>query len=164
MRKGLPTVAGRGFLISKGVNLGFTQTGLAYAHLPLAFSYRRQVDDEWVTEKEVVIQATAWGPLAEYLADQVPDGEHAEIDVAGELYFETYKNKDGEEVPQVKMTISAAGVVEQRKNRSSGSRRGSAKSKPQEDPWADVPSPSEDQWGSAPTGNPWSGTDDEPPF
>jgi single-strand DNA-binding protein len=165
MRKGLPQISGRGFLISKGVELAYSNAGVAYARLPLSFAHRVKDgdSDEWVTKNDILIHGVAFGELAEYLAQAVPDGQHAEIDVVGEVYFETYENKDGEEVPQVKMTVSAAGVVEERQSgrRSSGGGgrkpTGSKKKqdKPADDPWASY-SPSE------PPEDPWA--NDEPPF
>lgn len=160
MRKGLPQVSGRGFLISKGVELGYSKGGTAYARLPLAFSHRVKEDDEWVTKNEIVVQGVAFGELAEYLANAVPEGEHAEIDVAGEIYTEDWEDREGETHTSVKMTVSAAGVVPpQQNNRSKSKSQG--RKREQQDPWADVPppsAPSDDPWGS------YSGSDDEPPF
>lgn len=157
--KGLPQFTGRGFLISKGAEVAYSNSGTPYIRLPLAFSKRvkNESTDEWETKNEVIIQAVAFGGLAEYLGSDIPEGNHCEIDVVGELYFETYENKDGDEVPQVKATLSAAGVVPSRDNNSSGGRsksKSKPKSKPkQDDPWADAGA-SNDPWAN----------DDEPPF
>ena len=159
--KGLPQFTGRGFLISKGAEVAYSNGGTPYIRLPLAFSKRvkNEQTDEWETKNEIIVQAVAFGGLAEYLGSDIPEGQHCEIDVVGELYFETYENKDGEEVPQIKATLSAAGVVPSRDNtnRSSGSKSKSkpkAKPKPKDDPWGDP-------WGET---DPWAGSDDEPPF
>lgn len=153
--KGLPQFTGRGFLISNGAEVQYSNSGTPYIRLPLAFSKRvkNERTDEWETKAEVVIQAVAFNGLAEYLGNDIPEGQHCEIDVVGELSFETYENKDGDEVPQVKATLSAAGVVPARDNdRSSSRSKPKAKKKQEEDPWA-----------SATSSNPWD-DDDSPPF
>lgn len=102
----LPQVTGRGFLISDGVELKYSQSGNAWARLPLSFRNRRQVDGEWTHDKEILVEAMVFGHLAEYLADAM-DGR-GEITVTGDLYVEKWTNKENKEQTSVKMTVTAA--------------------------------------------------------
>lgn len=89
----LPVVNGRGFLISDGVELKFGKSGNAYARLPLSFKNTRkdQVTGQWVHDKEILIEATAFGFLAEQLAEIVTSRQ--ELAFTGEVYVEEYEGK-----------------------------------------------------------------------
>ncbi len=116
----LPTVSGRGFLISDGVELKFSQSGNAWARLPLSFKNRRQVDGEWTHDKEILLEAMVFGPLAEFLTEQA-DGR-CEIDVTGELYTEDWTDKQGETKRSVKLNVHTANVVQRRERVAASSR------------------------------------------
>lgn len=97
----LPTINGRGFLISDGVELKYSKGGVAYARLPLVFKNTRKVDDQWTHDKEILIQGTVFGRLAEELADVVSG--RTDLYVSGEVYAEEYENKT-----YTRMTIHSA--------------------------------------------------------
>lgn len=94
--------AARGFLINRnGVEVKFSKNGNAYARLPLVFKNRRKVGDEWVSDKEMVVDGTIFGKQAEVLADLVTGMQ--DLNVSGELYTEEYEGK-----LQVKANIFSA--------------------------------------------------------
>lgn len=98
----LPTVNGIGFLISDGVDLKFTTAGKPWARLPLSFKNRkRNADGTWTHDKEILIEGVVFGPLAEYLTDNVTGRQ--DLHVIGELYTEEYEGK-----VRVKMFVNAA--------------------------------------------------------
>jgi len=108
----LPSVSGKGFLISDGVELKFATSGTAYARLPLVFKNTRNVDGNWIHDKEVLIEATVFGPLAEWLAETVTS--RAEMYVTGDVYVDEYKTKDGVTKQSLKMTVASAAPVKVR--------------------------------------------------
>lgn len=98
----LPTVSGRGYLISDGVEVKFGKSGNAYARLPLSFKNRRRTQDgQWTHDKEVLVEGVVFGALAEWLADNVTS--RMDLNVTGDLYSEEYEGKT-----RVKMVVHAA--------------------------------------------------------
>ena len=88
----LPVVSGKGFLISPGVELKFGKSGTAYARLPLSFkNSRKSPDGSWIHDKEILIEGTVFGRLAEYLCEVVTTQQ--EIFFSGEVYVEEYEGK-----------------------------------------------------------------------
>jgi single-stranded DNA-binding protein len=88
----LPVISGRGFLISDGIELKFGKSGLAYARLPLSFkNSRKSPDGSWTHDKEVLIEGTVFGQLAESLAQVVTSRQ--ELAFTGEVYVEEYEGK-----------------------------------------------------------------------
>lgn len=88
----LPVVSGRGFLISPGVELKFGKSGMAYARLPLSFkNSRKSPDGGWTHDKEILIEGTVFGKLAEYLCETVTSQQ--ELYFSGEVYIEEYEGK-----------------------------------------------------------------------
>lgn len=88
----LPVVSGKGFLISPGVELKFGKSGTAYARLPLSFkNSRKSPDGSWVHDKEILIEGTVFGKLAEYLCETVTTQQ--ELHFSGEIYIEEYEGK-----------------------------------------------------------------------
>lgn len=87
----LPVVSGRGYLISDGVELKFSKSGVAYARLPLSFKNSRKTPDGWTHDKEILIEGTVFGYLAESLAQAVTSRQ--EIAFSGEVYVEEYEGK-----------------------------------------------------------------------
>lgn len=88
---GLPVVSGRGYLISDGVELKYSKSGVAYARLPLSFKNSRKTPDGWTHDKEILIEGTVFGYLAESLA-QIVTGRQ-ELNFSGELFIEEYEGK-----------------------------------------------------------------------
>ena len=107
----LPTVHGRGFLISDGVELKFSKAGVAYARLPLSFkNSRKGPDGSWVHDKEILIDGTVFGFLAESLAEMVTTRQ--ELAFSGEVYIEEYEGKK-----YVKANIFSAWPVKENRDR-----------------------------------------------
>jgi len=87
----LPVISGKGFLISPGVELKFGKTGTAYARLPLSFKNSRKTPEGWTHDKEILIEGTVFGKLAEYLCEVVTTQQ--ELFFSGEVYVEEYEGK-----------------------------------------------------------------------
>lgn len=103
----LPVISGRGFLISPGVELKFGKSGTAYARLPLSFkNSRKSPDGGWTHDKEILIEGTVFGKLAEYLCETVTSQQ--ELYFSGEVYIEEYEGKK-----YVKANIHAAWPVKE---------------------------------------------------
>ncbi len=102
----LPTLSGKGFLLSEGIELKFSKGGMAYAHLPLSFRNNRKTDNGWEHDKEIRVDATVFGALAEALSAEI-DGR-VELAVSGDAYLETWTDKDGLERTTVKMMVTTA--------------------------------------------------------
>lgn len=106
----LPTLQGRGFLLSDGVELQYSKTGTAYARLPLSFRNSRKGEDgQWTHDRELKVEATVFGALAEALTDAV-DGR-VELAVVGEPYFETWTDKNGAERTSLRMIATSVWPV-----------------------------------------------------
>lgn len=97
----LITASGKGFLLTDGIELKFGKSGMAYARLPLVFKNSRKTPDGWVSDKEIIVEGTVFGKLAEYLTEVVETRQ--EIQVFGDLYIEEYEGKS-----RVKMNVHAA--------------------------------------------------------
>lgn len=87
----LPVVSGRGYLISDGIDLKYSKSGVAYARVPLSFKNSRKTPDGWTHDKEILIEGTVFGALAESLADLVVSRQ--ELNFSGEVYLEEYEGK-----------------------------------------------------------------------
>lgn len=109
----LGTFSGRGFLLSDGIDLQYSKSGVAYARLPLVFSNSRKTDEGWVRDKELKVDATVFGPVAEFLTDQVTGRQ--EIHVSGELYHEEWTDKEGNTRTALKLQVGSASPIESRK-------------------------------------------------
>jgi single-stranded DNA-binding protein len=88
----LPVVSGKGYLLTEGIELKYSKNGVAYARLPLAFkNSRKSPDGTWTHDKEVIIEGTIFGALAESLADLVTSRQ--ELNFSGEIFIEEYEGK-----------------------------------------------------------------------
>lgn len=106
----LPTLSGRGFLLSDGVELKYSTSGVAYARLPLSFrNSRKDADGNWSHDKEIKIEATVFGALAEALTDAV-DGR-TELAIHGEPYLEDWTDKDGNTRTSVRLNVTSVWPV-----------------------------------------------------
>lgn len=115
----LPTVSGRGFLLTPGIELKFSKSGLAYARLPLSFkNARRGQDGNWTHSKEVVVEGTVFGALAEALAESVTSQQ--ELHFVGELFQEEHAGKK-----YLKATVHSAWPVKEVQSAAAGSGRAS---------------------------------------
>lgn len=98
----LITATGKGFLLTEGVELKYSKTGNAYARLPLVFKNNRKTPEgTWVSDKEIIVEGTVFGKLAESLCEVVDSRQ--DLNVTGDLYIEEYEGKQ-----RVKMNISSA--------------------------------------------------------
>lgn len=105
----LPSIQGRGFLISDGIELKFSKTGNAYARLPLSFRNARKGEDgNWTYDKEILVEGVVFGALAESLSEVVSG--RTDLNVVGQLYTEEYEGK-----LQVKMMVQAAWPLKEEK-------------------------------------------------
>ncbi|WP_280427193.1 single-stranded DNA-binding protein [Nocardia brasiliensis] len=99
---------GLGFIISQdGITLRFTPAGTAVANWDMVYSKSKKDErtNQWETTHEMIVKATAWGDLAEFLADSEDYGFKRNIDVEGELHTETFQRRDGGEGQSVCMTV-----------------------------------------------------------
>lgn len=94
----LITASGKGFLLTDGIELKFGKSGTAYARLPLVFKNSRKTPEGWVSDKEIVVEGTVFGKLAEYLTEVVDTRQ--ELYVSGDLFIEEYEGKQ-----RVKMNV-----------------------------------------------------------
>ncbi|QIS21277.1 single-stranded DNA-binding protein [Nocardia terpenica] len=115
----LNTAPSRGFIINTP-ELAFSASGTAYIRLALAHSYNKPVGDgEWEKQDEIIVNATAFGPLAEYIAENF-DGGKCEIEWSGTVYEEEYEHH-GETRKSVKAKIrTVSGPIPKRGNNTSG--------------------------------------------
>ncbi|BCO56139.1 hypothetical protein MINTM005_13830 [Mycobacterium intracellulare] len=106
----LPMLSGKGFLLSEGVEIQVSErTGTSFARLPLSFRNNfKNADGEWTFNREIRIDATVFGDLAEYLAEHVT--ERQELFVAGEPYTEEHEGKT-----YIRLNVLAAHPVERPK-------------------------------------------------
>ena len=74
-------------------SLRFTQAGKAVATLNVADNHRKKERDEWVDDGTTWYRVTAWGYLAEQVAEQIKRGQR--VIIVGELRNREYE-KDGE--------------------------------------------------------------------
>lgn len=129
----LPLTSGRGFVIAD-VELKFTPSGQAVANFPVAFKDRKKVGDDWEDIRNTVYRMTAWGKIAEQIADAVQ--KLTEVDISFKGYEDSYE-KDGETRKTLNgIVVSCSPSIEKRDKGSFGS--GGKK-----DP--------SDSWGSAPS-------------
>lgn len=101
---GALTTTATGFVISEP-ELAFSPKGTAYVRLALAFGTpKKNMDGSWAKEKAnaIVTNATAFGDLAEFIAEKVQ--KLTEVEVSGIVYEDTWE-KDGETKKSIKMTV-----------------------------------------------------------
>ena len=117
----LPVISGRGYLLTDGIELKFSKAGVAYARLPLSFKNSRKTPDGWTHDKEVVIEGTVFGRLAESLAEVVTSRQ--DLNFSGEIYQEEYEGKK-----YLKANVYSAWPVKQSENGSGLTSVGSSRS------------------------------------
>lgn len=109
--------------------LAFSQGGLAYCRLRLAFSNSRKnkKTDQYEYTPGIFVDCTVFGGMAENAAESLVKGD--EVIVSGELEKEEYESKDGEkrdklvlQRAEVAPSIRRAQVAVKRAQRGSDSR------------------------------------------
>jgi len=130
----LPTISGRGFLISD-IDFKFLPSGQAVANFPVAFnkSKKNEQTGEWDRTHEIVFRAAAWGKLAEFIAENF--SEKTEIELSGEVYLRKYPKQDGTEGQSVELTVRTVGAPIVKRDSNGGGNGGL-------------------KWGSNPASNP----------
>ncbi|WP_158607784.1 single-stranded DNA-binding protein [Nocardia panacis] len=111
---------GTGFIIAE-IELKFTPAGQAVANFPISFG--RNVKDlagEWEKRDTILVRATAWGLLAEFIAENFQ--AKAEIEVSGPIFEQSWTDKDGNERKSLAMRVrQASGPIQKREYSNSGS-------------------------------------------
>lgn len=138
-------------------DLKFSPSGLAIATVRAVASRSKKNDnDEWEDIEPSWYKVTAFGPLAELLADKIEKGKRFHI--MGDHSIEEWETKEGEKRTTDKIVARALFPYEER-NQGGGQarqRQGNTQSAPQqESPWG--PQQTGDPWGTAPSSS-------EPPF
>ncbi|NKZ90489.1 single-stranded DNA-binding protein [Rhodococcus hoagii] len=144
----LPTLSGRAFLMKReGFEIRTVGNGTLMATAGLAFNKRKfnEESQEWEDVGKIVVNAVAFGDLAQFVADFVQG--QTEFEVSGELEESEYTDKEGNTRTSLRLTLRTAGASIPKRDkggnggggnggRSGGNRR---QNKPQEnDPWASV--------------------------
>src|SRR5690606_11654219 len=86
----LPVLQGKGFLITE-LELRYSKNGTPWVRLPLLFRNSRLQDGTWVHDREILIEGTAFGRLAENLFETVTTRQ--ELWVLANPYVEEYQGK-----------------------------------------------------------------------
>ncbi|KAA0021823.1 single-stranded DNA-binding protein [Antrihabitans cavernicola] len=151
----LPTIDGRGFIISDEIDFKALASGQLVANFTVAFNKSRKNEqtDEWERTHEIVVRATAWGDLAQFIADNF--SSKVDIDLSGEVYTEKFERRDGSEGSATAMVVRKVGgpVPKRDSNNGGGSGGGNNGAKRQQA----AKSKGSNPWGSNPANNPSNG-------
>jgi single-strand DNA-binding protein len=93
--------------LTREPELRFTPAGKAVADFGVAVNTRRKDGDNWVDGDPEFYDVTAWGTLAENVAESLEKG--ARVVVVGRLRYETWQTDGGENRSKVKVTAEAIG-------------------------------------------------------
>lgn len=145
---GLPRINGEVARLWKAPELRFTPAGKAVCELPLVFNKRKQdADGTWQDAGSMFVRGTVWDKAAEHCAEGLYKGD--DVIVTGELSVREFERKDGSKGQSVELRVYEIGASMKwnavkivRAERSSGGGRPS--SAPTDDPWGDVPPPTEE--------------------
>lgn len=118
--------------------LKFSPSGTPYAYFRGVASKSKKEGDEWVDVNTTWYQFTAFGPLAEFVAEHVSKG--SQCNVFGETYSEEWTTDDGEKRTTLKVVLRGLDVIPRRDNNGGGNQhRGTPQNQRQEqgggDPW-----------------------------
>lgn len=136
----LPTVFAEYRLI-EDPSLKFTPSGKAVANFRVAANSRRkdEATGEWKDDKVCFLNAVAWAPFAEHVAESLQKGDLVLIE--GRIETRSYENRDGEKRTSFDLSVNNIGpslrwndVSIQRADRSSGGAQRST-SRDDNDPW-----------------------------
>lgn len=152
----LPTVASE-FRLATEPELRFSQSGTAVVKMRLvASSQKKQEDGTWKDERTVWLGATAFGQLAEHIADTFDKGDL--VIVTGRLVTEEWE-KDGQKRSEVRLIVDAAGPSIRFRQIPHGSGREEGQA-PRERASSPAPVRQAQEGGSSPQG----GAEQWPPF
>lgn len=154
----LPIVAGE-FRVVGEPALSFSPAGKQFCRLTLVCNSRKQVDGEWVDDKSLWLYGTAFGRMAEHVAESVTD--KMLVVVSGSIYTNEYENREGQKVRSTNININEIGpslrwnTAQVAESTQSSSRP--AQSREQANPWGGGQQSSQQA-------NPWGQSGDEPPY
>lgn len=93
--------------MTREATLRFTPAGHAVADFGVAVNTRRREGDQWVDGDPEFYDVTAWGTLAENVAESLEKGTR--VVIVGRLRFDTWQTDDGENRSKVKVTAESVG-------------------------------------------------------
>lgn len=137
----LPTTVAE-YRLVEDVNLRFTPSGKAVANFRVVASSRKKDEStgEWKDDKACFLNATAWAPFAEHVAESLAKGDL--VLIAGRIETRNYEDKEGNKRTSFDLTVENIGpslrwndVSIQRAERAGGQATRSS-GPADEDPWA----------------------------
>lgn len=150
--------------------LRFTPQGKPCASLQIAVNKRvKQPDGSWGDGPTSYYRCTAWGQLAEHVAESLAKGTR--VIVQGRLDIREYETRDGQrrvaaeiQVDDVGPSLRFATALPERAARQGAGWPTQAppvtpRASQAGDPWSPPQQPAQDPWGQQP-----GGADDAPPF
>lgn len=93
--------------LTRDPEIRFLDSGTAVADFGMAVANRVKNGDEWEDGPGQFFDITAWGTLAENVADSLTKGDR--VVVVGVLKFDSWENDEGETRNKVKITADAVG-------------------------------------------------------
>ena len=90
--------------ITKEPELKFTPSGRAVASFSIAVTQYKNDKDEWVSD---FFNCTAWGSLAQNIADSITTGNR--VIISGKLYVEKWTDKEGSKRQHTKIRVDNMG-------------------------------------------------------
>lgn len=138
----LPTVTLEGRLVDE-VELRFTAQGVAVAKMRVVATKQKQNESgQWVDDKVLWINVTAWRNLAENCAESLTKGDL--LVAVGSLATNEWESKEGEKRSAIEMTaFSVAADLKFRtvKHGEGKTTRSSGGETPTKDPWTNTDDP-----------------------
>lgn len=95
------------FRLASDPTLRFSQNGVAIANLRLVNGSRKKQGDEWVDDKSLWIDATAFKKTAENIAESLKQGDL--VVVVGKAQTEEWE-KDGQKRSKIALVIDSIGA------------------------------------------------------
>ena len=134
--------------------LRFAPSGMAICSLrAVASKSKKNAAGEWENDKEMWFSVTAFGHMAEFIAEHVSKGDNANL--SGEIYEEEWETNEGEKRKSIKVIANGLNPLPKRDRQQSS---GGSQQRPQQGGQAQSGPPAESPWGPPP------GQHDEPPF
>lgn len=141
--------------------LRFAPSGMAIASFrAVASKSKKNAAGEWENDKEMWFGVTAFGHLAEFVAEHVSKGDNAKL--SGEIYEEEWETNEGEKRKTIKVIADGVNPLPKRDRSGGQQSSGGQQQRPQQQS-----QPSESPWGPPPgsQGTPWGAPQpEEPPF
>lgn len=90
-------------------DLKFSKNNTAYCNFSLAYTPRKQVNNEWQDGETMWFKVVAFGTKAEAIADTFRKGDT--VLVVGEMAQSTYTDKEGKEKTSMEITAREVGLI-----------------------------------------------------